>query len=327
MNKRLITYAEAIREGTRQALKISKDVIVMGQLINGKHGVFGTTSNLYKEFGKDRVREFPVSESLMTSAALGAATDNRRIILVHIRLDFMLYSMDAIVNWLSLWRFKSFGKSKAPVVIRAIVGKGWGNGPQHSKSLHSWFANLPGIRVALPTNAFDAKGILIESIFSDDPTIIIEHRSFFNSKDYVPIEPYRVPLGKANILNSGKDISVVAIGYGVLPSLQATEILKQYKISVELIDIRSLHPLDMKTILKSVKKTKKLLVIDPSWKSFGASSEIISSVVENLKSKNNIKFSRITYPDSHTPMSENLEKAYFFDSQLIVSKIKSMLKT
>ncbi len=283
MKTRLLTYAEAIREATKQSLKISSDIIVMGQLVNSEHGVFGTTTNLYKEFGKSRIREFPVSESLMTSAALGAGVDGRRVILVHIRLDFMLYSMDAIVNWLSLWRFKSFGKSSAPVVIRAIVGKGWGNGPQHSKSLHSWFANLPGLRVAMPTNAFDAKGMLIESIFSDDPTIFIEHRSFFNLKESVPKEPYRISLGKCNILCKGDDISIVAIGYGVLPSIQAAKILKKKNISVEVVDIRSLCPLDIKTILKSVFKTKKLLVVDPGWKSFGASSEIITLVKENNK--------------------------------------------
>jgi acetoin:2,6-dichlorophenolindophenol oxidoreductase subunit beta len=325
VNKRFITYAEAIREGTQQALRISKDVMVMGQLINKQHGVFGTTSNLYKEFGKQRIREFPVSESLMTSAALGAAIDGKRVILVHIRLDFMLYSMDAIVNWLSLWRFKSFGKSGVSVVIRAIVGKGWGNGPQHSKSLHSWFANLPGIRVVLPTNAFDAKGFLIESIFSDDPTIIIEHRSFFNLKDYVPIQPYRINFGKSNILVKGKHISIVAIGYGVLASMQAAEFLKKDNIFVEVIDMRCLYPLDMKTILKSVKKTRKLLVVDPSWKSFGASSEIITSVLENFNNKTNIKYSRVTYPDSHIPVSESLEKKYFFDYKEIVSKVRSML--
>jgi len=326
LKSRFITYSESIREATQQALKISKDVMVMGQLINGKHGVFGTTTNLHKEFGKNRVREFPVSESLMTSAALGAAIDGRRVILVHIRLDFMLYSMDAIVNWLSLWRFKSFGKSSVPVVIRAIVGKGWGNGPQHSKSLHSWFANLPGFQVVLPTNAFDAKGMLIESIFSNDPTIFIEHRSFFNLKDYVPAEPYRICLGKCKVLTKGKDISIVAIGYGVLPSMQAAKILEKKDISAEVIDVRSLYPLDIKTILKSVRKTKNIIVVDPGWKSFGASSEIISLIMENNANKQNIKYAKLTYPDSHTPMSENLEKKYFFDAMKIVSKVRNMVK-
>ena len=326
MNKQFITYAESIRQATQQALRASKDVIVMGQLVNSPHGIFGTTDNLYKEFGENRVRDFPVSESLMTSAALGAAIDGRRVILVHIRLDFMFYSMDAIVNWLSLWRFKSNGKSSAPVVIRAIVGKGWGNGPQHSKSTHSWFANLPGIRVGLPTNAFDAKGMLLDSIFSDDPTILIEHRSFFGLKDYVPDLPYRIEFGKAKVVNKGSDITIVAIGYGILPAVKAAEILKKQKIFVEIIDIRSLIPLDIKTIFKSVKKTRRLIVVDPSWKSFGASSEIITSVIERLGNQLKTKPIRVCYPDSHTPMSENLEKKYYFDHKKIISEIKLILK-
>lgn len=324
MKKNFITFSESIRQATHQSMKISKDVIVMGQLINSEAGVFGTTTNLFKKFGEDRVRDFPVSESLMTSAALGAAVDGKRVVLVHIRLDFLFYSMDAIVNWLSLWRFKSNGNTGAPVIIRAIVGKGWGNGPQHSKSTHSWFANLPGIRVGMPTNAFDAKGMLIDSIFSNDPTVLIEHRSFFGLKDYVPEKPYRVEFGKSKIVKKGKDITIAAIGFGIIDTFKAVEKLKKVGISVEVIDVRSLYPLDTKTIIKSTKKTKRLLVVDPSWKSFGASSEIIASVTESIGKKMISNPLRVSYPDSHTPMSEALEKEYYFNSSEIVSKVKKL---
>ena len=226
----------------------------------------------------------------------------------------------------SFKKFKSNGNSSALVVIRAIVGKGWGNGPQHSKSTHSWFANLPGIRVGLPTNAFDAKGMLLDSIFSDDPTILIEHRTFFGLKDYVPTSPYRIEFGKAKVVNKGNDITIVTIGYGILPTMKAVEILKKQKIFAEVIDIRSLYPLDIKTVLKSVKKTKRLMVVDPSWKSFGASSEIITSVIESFGDKLKTKPIRVSYPDSHTPMSENLEKKYYFDHKKLISKIKTSLK-
>ena len=326
MKENFITFSESIRQATEQSMNISKDVIVMGQLTNSGLGVFGTTAKLYKKFGKNRVRDFPVSESLMTSAALGAAIDGKRVVIVHIRLDFLFYSMDAIVNWLSLWRFKSNGCKPLPVVIRAIVGKGWGNGPQHSKSTHSWFANLPGMRVGMPTNAFDAKGMLIESIFSNDPTIIIEHRSFFGLKAYVPEAPYRVEFGKSKIVKKGKDLTIVAIGYGIIDTVKAAEKLEKDGISAEIIAVRSLYPLDKKTIIKSVKKTKRVLVVDPSWRSFGASSEIITSVTENIGKKLKSNPLRICYPDSHTPMSEALENEYYFSSSEIVSKVKKLIK-
>ena len=322
----LISYSEAINQATKQAMELSQDVMVMGQLIDYKSGVFGTTTGLVERFGNQRVRDFPVAESLMTSAALGAAITGKRVLLVHIRIDFMLYSFDAIVNWLSLWRFKSNNESQAPVVIRAIVGRGWGQGPQHSKSFHSWFGNLPGIKVALPATAFDAKGILLESIFGEDPTIIIEHRSLFNLKDYVPKKPYRVKFGKAVIRKVGKDVTVVSLGCMLIETLKAAKILEKEKIQAEVIDPRTLTPLDKETIINSVKKTGRLAVVDPGWQSFGASAEIITSVIE--KCSNYLKSSpiRINFPDSHTPMSQNLEKQYYIDEQKILKKIKKIFK-
>ena len=277
---------------------------------------------------KNRVRDFPVSESLMTSAGLGASILNKRVILVHIRIDFMYYAMDAIVNWISLWRFKSNGNASVPIVIRAIVGKGWGNGPQHSKSTHSWFANLPGIRVGMPTNPFDAKGMLLDSIFNDDPTILIEHRSFFDLKEKVPSYPFRTEFGKCAIRKKGKDITIVAIGFGLIEALKASKYLSKEKIKIdpEVIDIRSLWPLDIKTIIKSVQKTKRLVVVDPSWKSFGASSEIVSLVAEKMGNKLKSNPIRITYPDSHTPMSSKLEEKFYFNYKQIVSIVKKQFK-
>jgi pyruvate/2-oxoglutarate/acetoin dehydrogenase E1 component len=325
--EKFITYSEAINEGTRQAMEISKQVIILGQLIDSKAGVFGSTKNLVNIFGKIRVRDFPVSESLMTAVALGAAITGKRVVIVHIRIDFMYYSMDTIVNWLSLWRFKSNGKSSLSVVIRAIVGKGWGQGPQHSKSTHSWFSNLPGLRVGMPTNAFDAKGMLLDSIFSNNPTILIEHRSFFDLKEYVPIKPYRIEFGKCSVRKRGKDITLVAIGYGIIDSLKAAEILiKKFKIDVEVIDIKSLYPLDIKGIITSVKKTKRLIVVDPSWRSFGASSEIISLVSEKIGKILKNQPQRVTYPNSHTPASSYLEKKFYFNYKKIISAINKQFQ-
>lgn len=321
-----ITYAEAINEAMSQSMKIDSKVITMGQLIDYKSGIFGTTSGLVEKFGSERVKDFPVAESLMTSAAIGATIAGIKVVLVHIRIDFLLYSLDAITNWLSLWRFKSNNKSRAPVVIRAIVGRGWGQGPQHSKSFHAWFANLPGINVAMPSTAFDAKGLLLESIFGENPCIILEHRSLFNLKDNVPSEPYRVKYGKAVVRRKGRDISIVAIGCMLLDCLKVAKILGQENISVEIIDPRTLSPIDRSTIINSVKKTGRLIVVDPGWVSYGASAEIITTVIESPDVKMKSKPIRVALPDSHTPMSQSLEDEYYINKKKILSAVRKSLK-
>ena len=319
---RKLSFSQAIKEATDQAMSLNDDVMLLGQLVDYSTGVFGTTTDLINKFGPDRVRDFPVAESLMTSAALGAAIDGRRVILAHHRLDFMMYSLDAITNWISLWRFKSGENTSVPIVIRAIVGKGWGQGPQHSKSLHSWFSHLPGIRVAAPSNAYDAKGIMLESILGEIPTIIIEHRSLFDLESLVPEEPYRKRFGEAKIRLEGSDITVVSIGYTIHDALKVAERLKSQNINLEIIDPVSLSPIDSKTIIESVKKTGRLVVLDHGWKSYGAAAEIISLVSE--QSNNFLKTSplRITFPDSHTPMSSSLEKEFYINEELLLKKIQ-----
>jgi pyruvate dehydrogenase E1 component beta subunit len=323
---REISYAEAIREATDQAMALSNDVVVLGQLVDTPAGIFGTTTGLAGKYGMDRVQDYPVSENLMTAAALGASLTGLRPIICHQRLDFMLYSLDAITNWLALWRFKSNEKSSARVTIRAIVGKGWGQGPQHSKSLHSWFAHLPGLRVAMPATAFDAKGLLLESVFSEDPAIIIEGRSLFSMREHVPEHPYRVRFGQALIRKKGSDVTVVAIGVMVPPAIRAAAILDKEGISVEVVDPRTLNPLDRETIVKSTAKTSRLVVADPGWHSFGAATEIITTVTESMGTQLLCNPQRVTYPDSHTPMSMALEKEYYPDEQEIISAIRRALE-
>ena len=327
MHLKETTFSQAIQDGLRQSMELDKNVYIFGQLVNYQSGVFGSTTNLVKKFGKDRVQDFPVAESLMTSMSIGLSLEmKKKIVLVHHRIDFMLYSMDAIVNWMSLWKFKSVKDTSLSITIRAIVGKGWGQGPQHSKSFHSWFANLPGVRVAIPSNPYDAKGLLIESIFSKIPTIIIEHRSLYNDSQKIPLDPYRLDFGKANIVRKGKNITIIAIGYlnKLVPGV-CDYFKKNYKTEIEHIDIRTLYPLDKKTLISSVKKTKKVLILDPSWKSYGASGEIIATIKETLKDEK-LFIDRLCYPDSHTPMSQALEEKYYLNENDIINRIKGMIK-
>ena len=267
-----INFGEALNQGLRQAMELSDSVVVLGQLVDYTPGVFGSTTGLVERFGPARVRDFPVSESAMTATAIGAAVVGLRPVLVHHRLDFMLYSMDAIVNWMSLWRFKSNTQSTLPVVIRAIVGRGWGQGPQHSKSLHSWFAHIPGMKVAMPATAFDAKGLLLESIFGQDPVIIIEHRSLFSLKGAVPEAPYRVRFGRAAVRRTGEDMSIVAAGVMVPFALRVANRLAGLGVNAEVIDLRTVSPLDTETVCASVEKTGRLCVMDPSCQSFGVAA-------------------------------------------------------
>lgn len=323
---RNLSYSEAINEALHQGMELSPDVIVLGQLVDYQSGVFGTTTGLAERFGRDRVQDFPVAESVMTSAAIGAALAGMRPVLVHQRLDFMLYSLDAIVNWLALWRFKSDGHSAVPVTIRAIVGRSWGQGPQHSKSLHAWFAHLPGLRVAVPATAFDAKGLLLESMFGENPSIIIENRSLFSMTDHVPGIPYRVRFGRAEVRRTGSDITLAAIGAMVPASLRVAELLAQEDISVEVIDLRTVSPLDGDTVCRSVEKTRRLAVADPGWQSVGVAAELIAQVCERTGRSLAANPVRICLPDSHTPMSVSLEEAYYPTDESIASATRALIQ-
>ena len=302
-------------------MELSDRVFVLGQLVDYKPGVFGTTTGLVEKFGADRVQDFPVSESAMTSAAIGAALAGMRPVLIHHRLDFMIYSMDAIVNWLSLWRFKSNNESGLPVTIRAIVGKGWGQGPQHSKSLHAWFAHLPGVKVAMPATAFDAKGLLLESIFGEDPAIIIEHRSLFGLSDNVPTQPYRVRFGEAIVRRPGSHVTLAAIGIMVPLALRAAAQLSAKSIDVEVIDLRTVSPLDTDSVCASVAKSGRLVVADPAWRTGSMAAEIIAAVCERAGRDLKANPARVCLPDSHTPMSSALEEVYYPNEATIVNQV------
>jgi acetoin:2,6-dichlorophenolindophenol oxidoreductase subunit beta len=320
-----LSYAEAIAQGLAQAMELSPEVVLIGQLIDYSPGVFGTTTGLAERFGKNRVLDFPVAESAMTAAGMGAALAGMRPVLIHHRLDFMLYSMDALVNWISLWRFKSNGESRVPLTIRAIIGKGWGQGPQHSKSLHAWFAHLPGLKVAMPATAFDAKGLLLESIFGEDPVMIIEHRSLFGLKDRVPDVPYRVRFGQAAIRRPGKDITLVGAGVMVPFALRVAAQLAAQNVDAEVIDLRTVSPLDSETVCKSVEKTRRVAVLDPTWASFGMAAEVIARVAERHGRRLRADPVRITHPDSHTPMSSALEAAYYPNEDDVVKKLRALV--
>jgi pyruvate dehydrogenase E1 component beta subunit len=320
-----LSYCEAIVSAMDNALSLDRTVVYAGQLLDYKGAIFNSAAGLADKHGPDRVMDYPNSESVMTGMAIGAAAAGMRPVLVHPRIDFMMYSMDAIVNWMALWRFKSNGVCRLPVTIRAVVGKGWGQGPQHSKSMHSMFAHLPGIRVAVPSTARDVKGLLLENIFGENPGIIIEGRALYDMRDEVPETPYRTRFGKARVRKKGSDITVVAIGLMVPLALKAAEILDREGVSAEVIDPVTISPLDSGAILDSVRKTGRLLAADPDWEFCGAAAEIIAGVCEKCEKPLRAPPARLCHPQSHTPMSAALERAYYPDIERFASKIRSLV--
>lgn len=277
---RLVTYAHAIREAQQQCLQDDVGVILMGLGVPDPKGVFGTTTGLQEKFGADRVMDIPLAENAMTGVAIGACLKGLRPIITHQRVDFALVACEQMFNQAAKWRFMFGDRGHLPLVIRMIIGRGWGQGPQHSQSLQSLFAHFPGLRVVMPATAYDAKGLLIAAVEENDPVIFLEHRWLHDTTDHVPEERYTVPLGRARILRSGKDVSLVAVSHMVHEALAAAQLLEARGVSAEVVDLRSIRPLDRSTLLESVTRTGRLVVADTSWSAFGISAEVLATVVE-----------------------------------------------
>jgi acetoin:2,6-dichlorophenolindophenol oxidoreductase subunit beta len=300
-------------------MELDDSVFVYGIGADGGTGIFGTTLGLVERFGPKRVFDTPIAEAGLTALAAGAASSGLRPVLVHQRLDFMLYTIDQLVNLIATWRFVSGGRAKMPVTIRVIIGKGWGQGPQHTKSLHAWFASVPGLQVVIPGSPADVKGLLLSSIMSDDPTIFIEGRSLYAMQEDVPDEPYFIRLGEALIRREGKDLTIVTFGSMVPLALQAAVELAKSGISAEVIDLRCLAPLDLPRVIASVRKTGRLLVAEPGWRMYGAAAEIIASVTETLGSLRSPP-RRVAWPQSAVPTASKLEEQFYPDcADLVVA--------
>ena len=239
--------------------------------------------------------------------------------MTHQRMDFMLYSMDPIVNTAAKWKF-IFGDRPVPIVIRAMIGRGWGQGAQHSQNLQALFAHVPGLKVVMPATAYDAKGLLVSSIEDDGPVIFLEHRWLHSMVDYVPKKLYRVPLGKCRKVRTGTDLTIVSHSYMAVEAVKAAAILEKEGISAEIVDLRTIKPIDWPAINRSVNKTGKLLVLDSAWKTAGIAAEIIASVVENKGTKIKKFPQRITFPDMPAPTTRALTKFFYPGVREIVGK-------
>ena len=327
MKTQKYNYETAILSAFEYLLKNYKETFVIGQGLWSPWYVGNTMTDLDKKFGKDRVIDTPVSESATTGAAIGASLAGMKPIVLHPRMDFMLYSMDAIVNQAAKWSHMFGGQAHPGVTIRSIINRGGEQGAQHSQALHSWFTHVPGLRVVMPSTVADARDLLIASVLSKDPVIYIDDRWLYEQEDDLPrIVELNLKTQKPKITSKGKDVTIVASGYSSYLARQANEKLSKNDIHPEIIDVRILNPLDVKDILKSVKKTRKLVVIDPGWMSSGFSAELVAKVVENLDAK--ILTSppvRIALPDAPAPTATILEKKYYTSVSDVVNKVKNLV--
>ena len=308
---RELKFSEAIHEAIDFCITADPAVHIMGLGVPDPVGVFGTTAGLQEKYGRGRVTDMPTAENGMTGVAIGSAIVGMRPIMVHQRLDFALLAVEQIVNQAAKWHYTFDGQLRVPLVIRMLIGRGWGQGPQHSQSLQSWFAHIPGLKVVMPTTPSDVKGLLISSIEDDNPVVFLEHRWLYNLRGPVPEGEHRIPLGLARVIREGADLTVVSASYMTVEALRAADLLAEQGIQAEVIDLRTLRPWDAESVLKSVRKTGRILVVDTSWKSVGFGAEVVARVAEEALSSLVTAPRRVCLPDCPTPTTAALADHYY----------------
>lgn len=323
---REISYCEALNEALFQEMERDSTVFVYGIGVPDHKKVFGTTSGLAERFGRQRCFDTPLSEDAMTGFGLGAAINGMRPVHIHIRADFLLLAMSQLANMVSAYGYMSGGKLKVPLVIRAVIGRGWGQGYQHSKSMLSAFAHIPGLKVVLPTTPRDAKGLLISAIRDDNPVIFIEHRWLYYAVDEVPEGDYSVPIGLPNTLLPGDDITVAAVSWMNVEALRAAELVKRrHGVSVEVIDVRSIAPLDEDIIVNSVNKTGHCIIVDNDWIHCGFSAELAARIAERCFGKLKSPVGRMGFAHTPCPTTRPLENSFYPNATDIVRAIEAKL--
>jgi len=321
-------YGTAMLAAFEYLLAKYPEVFVIGQGLWSPWYVGNSMTDLDKKFGTERVIDTPVSESACTGAAVGAALAGMKPIVVHPRMDFMLYAMDAIVNQAAKWSHMVGGQAAPSLTIRSIINRGGEQGAQHSQALHAWFAHVPGLRVVMPATVADARDLLIASVLCPDPVIFIDDRWLYELEDDLPpVTELNLSMERPKCLVTGTDLTLVASGYSTQLALEATELLRTSGIFSEVIDLRVINPFHVDIVIHSVAKTGRLLVIDGGWGPCGMASEVIASVVEKL-SLITLKSppARITLPFAPAPTAEILEKAYYPTVMQILSIAKKLMR-
>ena len=325
MSQRQITFREAIGEALREEMIRDERVFLMGEDVGAFGGAFGTTRGLLREFGEERIKDTPISETAIVSFGLGAALVGMRPIVEVMRIDWIAICMDEIANHVAKMRYLSGGRPEVAMVIKANAEGGIGLGAQHSQSYESWLVHVPGLKVVMPSNPYDGKGLLKAAIRDPNPVIYIEPTSLLSLSGTIPTEDYVVPLGKADIKREGTDATIVAWGTVAAKALKAAQTLADEGIQIEVVDPRSLRPLDIETIIASVKKTHRLVVAHEAMKTCGVGAEIAALVQEQAFDYLDAPIQRVATPDVIIPVNRNLEKMVLPQEKQIIEAVKSIL--
>ena len=322
-----LTFAEQIKEAQRDAMREDDNMLCFGLGIDDPKRIFGTTNGLQEEFGGARVFDMPTAENAMTGVGIGAALSGSRVLMTHQRVDFFLLAMDQLVNNAAKWHYMFDGQMRVPLTIRLIIGRGWGQGPTHAQSLQAWFTHIPGLKVVMPSTPEDAYRLLYDSIMDDNPVIFLEHRWLHNQKSasvHNSCQP--LAMDTAKVIRQGRDITIVGMSYLTLEGIKACEALANEGIDAELIDLRSIKPLDWPTILASVRKTGRLLVLDTGVKTASVASEIVATVTEQCFSHFKVAPLRMAMEDIPEPTSYGLTKSFYIHAKEIAIAAHRMVR-
>ena len=322
---RKLSYSLAINEALHQAMAKDASVFVMGQGTKSPWYVGNTCQGLLEKFGEDRVIDTPVSENAVTGAGVGAAIVGMRPVVVHPRVDFMVYGLEPIINEAANWNYMFGGAASVPMVIWAIINRGGEQGAQHSQALQALFAHLPGIKVVMPSTPYDAKGLMVAAILDNNPVVYLDDRWLYGDEEEVSEDMYTVPIGKGIVRKEGSDVTIVGISYMAKEAQKAAELLEQDGIHAEVIDPRTIKPLDIEIIVRSVKKTGRLVVADSGWLTGGISGEIASQVSEQCLQDLKAPVQRVALPDVPAPTSKTLQEAYYPNATHIVAAAKKLI--
>jgi pyruvate dehydrogenase E1 component beta subunit len=330
------TYREAINEALRQEMRADPTVIIMGEEVSGGAGtpgqddayggVFGVTKGLMPEFGRERVIDTPITESAIIGAAAGAANTGLRPVAELMFFDFIGVCFDQIFNQAAKFRYMFGGKARTPMVIRATVGAGMSAGAQHSNMLHPVVAHIPGLKVVMPSNAYDAKGLMLSAIRDDDPVIFLEHKTLYDTKCEVPDEPYTIPFGEASFNREGSDITIVALSAMVPRANAVADKLAREGIAADVIDPRTISPLDEEAILESVEMSGRLVIVDEANPRCSLAADIASIAVEKAFSALRAPIRKVTAPHTPVPFSPVLEQLYMPSEERIEQAVRELLE-
>lgn len=322
---RTLSFSLAMNEALHQVMASDDTVFLMGQGVKSPWYVGQTATGLLDRFGPKRVIDTPVSENAMTGAAVGAALAGMRSIVVHPRMDFMVYAFDPIINEAANWHYMFGGRASVPVVFWGIINRGGEQAAQHSQALQALFAHIPGLKLVMPSTPADAKGLMVAAINADDPVVFIDDRWLHRFEGPVPEELYEVQIGQAAVRREGRDVTLVAVSYMAALAMEAASELAKDGIEVEVVDPRTIKPLDQATIVQSVRKTGRLVIADGGWRSYGITAEIAATVCEQAFDALKRPPARVTLPDTPAPSSKTLERAYYPTAADLVAAIRQTL--